>query len=126
MTQPFKVGFGKKTPEVLEIKVGGSDINAVLAHAKDLLGKEVRAKDLFSERHVHRRHWRDQRQGVRGCREAFRRQGPAELAQAQERQEGRRRNQPLGPPHDVPDTEAREDGLPPEDGVQQAYPKGRG
>jgi len=49
MTQPFKVGFGKKTPEVLEIKIGGSDMKAVFEHAKSLLGKEVRAKDLFSE-----------------------------------------------------------------------------
>lgn len=49
MTQPFKVGFGKKTPEVLEIKIGGSDVKAIFEHAKSLLGKEIRVKDLFSE-----------------------------------------------------------------------------
>jgi large subunit ribosomal protein L3 len=49
MTQPSKVGFGKKTPEILEIKVGGDDIKAVYDHAKGLLGKEIRAKDLFKD-----------------------------------------------------------------------------
>ena len=49
MTQPSKVGFGKKTPEILEIKVGGDDIKAVYEHAKGLLGKEIKAKDLFKE-----------------------------------------------------------------------------
>ena len=31
---------------MLEIKIGGSDMKAVFEHAKSLLGKEVRAKDL--------------------------------------------------------------------------------
>ncbi|MDI9644952.1 MAG: 50S ribosomal protein L3 [Candidatus Verstraetearchaeota archaeon] len=49
LTQPYKAGFGKKTPEILEIKVDGDDIKAVLDYAKSLLGKEVRAKELFQE-----------------------------------------------------------------------------
>jgi len=49
LTQPYKAGFGKKTPEILEIKVDGDDIKAVLEYAKSLLGKEIRAKDLFNE-----------------------------------------------------------------------------
>lgn len=49
LTQPYKAGFGKKTPEVLEIKLAGDDIKAVLEYSKSLLGKEIHAKDLFSE-----------------------------------------------------------------------------
>lgn len=49
LTQPSKAGFGKKTPEVIEIKVDGDDIKAVIEYARGLLGKEVRARDLFAE-----------------------------------------------------------------------------
>ncbi len=50
LTQPVKAGLGKKTPEPLEIKIGGGESNgAVLEYAKALLGKEVKAKDLFTE-----------------------------------------------------------------------------
>uniref|UniRef100_A0A7C3IX70 Large ribosomal subunit protein uL3 n=1 Tax=Candidatus Methanomethylicus mesodigestus TaxID=1867258 RepID=A0A7C3IX70_9CREN len=48
MTQPDKAGFGKKTPDILEISVGGEP-KAAYDHAKSLLGKEIKIKDLFSE-----------------------------------------------------------------------------
>ncbi len=52
LTQPHKSGLGKKTPEVLEIKVGGDEIKAVFDYVKALLGKEIRAKDFFTEGQV--------------------------------------------------------------------------
>lgn len=48
LTQPHKTGTGKKTPEVLEIGIGGEDPKAALEYANSLLGKEIRAKDLFA------------------------------------------------------------------------------
>lgn len=47
LTQPHKTGTGKKTPEVLEIAIGGEDPKAALDYANGLLGKEIKAKDLF-------------------------------------------------------------------------------
>lgn len=52
LTQPHKSGLGKKTPEVLEIKVGGDEIKAAFDYVKELLGKEIRAKDFFTEGQV--------------------------------------------------------------------------
>lgn len=49
LTQPHKTGIGKKTPDLLEIKVGGDDIKAAYEYAKGLLGKEIKAKDLYVE-----------------------------------------------------------------------------
>jgi large subunit ribosomal protein L3 len=49
LTQPHKSGLRKKTPEVLEIAIGGDNIKAIYEYAKSLLGKEVRAKEFFSE-----------------------------------------------------------------------------
>jgi large subunit ribosomal protein L3 len=48
LTQPHKTGTGKKTPEVLEIAIGGEDPKAAIDYANSLLGKEIRAKDLFA------------------------------------------------------------------------------
>ena len=47
-TQPRKSGLGKKTPEVLELGIGG-DVKAQFAYAKGILGKEVHVKDVFKE-----------------------------------------------------------------------------
>lgn len=46
-TQPHKTGF-KKTPEVLEIALGGTPAEA-LEYAKGVLGKEVAFKDVYKE-----------------------------------------------------------------------------
>lgn len=48
-TQPKKTGIGKKMPEILEIAIGGSDVNAKLNFAKGLLDKEVRVSDVFKQ-----------------------------------------------------------------------------
>lgn len=45
-TQPNVAGFGKKTPEVMEIGLAGAP-EEQLATAKELLGKEIRAKDVL-------------------------------------------------------------------------------
>jgi len=46
-TLPGKTGFGKKTPERMEIPVGGKDAAEKLEYATSLLGKEVKASDVF-------------------------------------------------------------------------------
>lgn len=49
-TQPYLItGVPSKTPEVMEYKVGGSDINAVLDYAISKLGKEIRVSEVFQE-----------------------------------------------------------------------------
>ncbi|WP_457548764.1 50S ribosomal protein L3 [Archaeoglobus sp.] len=49
-TQPYLItGVPSKTPDVMEYKVGGSDINAVLDYAISKLGKEIRVSEVFSE-----------------------------------------------------------------------------
>lgn len=49
LTQPEKAGVGKKTPEVLEIALGGTDAKQQLEYAKSVLGKEVKASEVFGE-----------------------------------------------------------------------------
>lgn len=46
-TQPGKTFIGKKHPERFELGLGGKDAKEKLALAKNLLGKELRAKDVF-------------------------------------------------------------------------------
>ncbi len=49
-TQPYLItGVPSKTPDVMEYKVGGSDINAVLDYAVSKLGKEIRVSEVFQE-----------------------------------------------------------------------------
>jgi len=50
-TQPRKTGFKKKTPEIIELPVGG-DVKAQWAYAKSMLGKEINIKDVFAESDV--------------------------------------------------------------------------
>ncbi len=47
-SKPRQSGFGKKTPELLEIPVGG-EIKEGWAYAKGKLGKEVKISDVFAE-----------------------------------------------------------------------------
>ncbi|MFA4983568.1 MAG: 50S ribosomal protein L3 [Candidatus Micrarchaeia archaeon] len=46
-TRPAATGFGKKTPERMEIAVGGKDVSEKFEYANSLLGKEVKAADVF-------------------------------------------------------------------------------
>ncbi len=47
-TNPVKAAIGKKTPDILEIALGGS-ISEQLETAKTLLGKEVNISDVFKD-----------------------------------------------------------------------------
>lgn len=47
--RPDLTGFGKKTPERMEIAVGGKDTSEKLEYAMSLLGKEVKATDVFKQ-----------------------------------------------------------------------------
>ena len=47
-TQPWLAGIRKKTPEVLEIPLGG-DVKSAWEYAKNVLGKEITIKDVFQE-----------------------------------------------------------------------------
>jgi len=46
-SRPGLAGFGKKTPERMEIAVGGKGVNEKYEFAVSLLGKEVRVSDVF-------------------------------------------------------------------------------
>lgn len=49
-TQPkLTGGLSKKKPDLLEVKVGGSDIQSQIKYAVSILGKEVRVTDVFTE-----------------------------------------------------------------------------
>ncbi len=48
-TQPKKSNMAKKRPEIVEIRVGGSSIDDRWNYSKGLLGKEVKATDVFKE-----------------------------------------------------------------------------
>ncbi len=49
-TQPRLSGIGKKTPEILEIPIGGvDDVNQIIKFADSILGKDVNINDVFSE-----------------------------------------------------------------------------
>jgi large subunit ribosomal protein L3 len=45
--QPNKTGFGKKKPEKMELGCGGKDIKEKMELAASLLGKELKAADVF-------------------------------------------------------------------------------
>ncbi len=49
MTQPGLTGIGQKKPQLFEVHVGGKTASDQLATAKELIGKEIRASDLFTE-----------------------------------------------------------------------------
>jgi len=48
-TQPRKSGLKKKNPEIFEIEVVGSNVEEKLKYSKELIGKEIRSKDVFKE-----------------------------------------------------------------------------
>jgi len=50
VTQPHLSGIGKKTPEIMEIPVGGtSNVDELFKYASSLLGKELSARDVLKE-----------------------------------------------------------------------------
>jgi len=48
-TQPREAGIGKKTPEIFELEVGGPNIEEKWNFCKEMLGKEIKASDVFKE-----------------------------------------------------------------------------
>jgi large subunit ribosomal protein L3 len=48
-TQPRLTKIGKKSPDILEVKVGGGTTKECFEYAKSLLGKEVKFQDAFKE-----------------------------------------------------------------------------
>jgi len=48
-TQPRLSGFGKKKPEIFETELGGKDNKEILDFSKQILGKEIAAKDVLKE-----------------------------------------------------------------------------
>lgn len=49
MTQPDKTGIGQKKPQLFEAALGGKNAEEQLATAKELVGKEIRASEIFKE-----------------------------------------------------------------------------
>jgi large subunit ribosomal protein L3 len=48
-TQPWKSNMSKKKPELIEIRVGGESVEERWNYSKGLIGKEVKASDVFKE-----------------------------------------------------------------------------
>jgi len=48
-TQPQLSGIGKKTPEIFEVEIGGTNINEKLPFAKQILGKEIKPNDVVKD-----------------------------------------------------------------------------
>ena len=46
-TQPDKTGFGRKHPDKMMVAVGGKDVAEKLEFARSLVGKEIKASDVF-------------------------------------------------------------------------------
>ena len=46
-TQPKKTGLPNKKPEIIELAIGGKNPQEKLEYAKSLLGKEIKATDIF-------------------------------------------------------------------------------
>ncbi|NIO18576.1 50S ribosomal protein L3, partial [bacterium] len=49
ITQPRLAAGGRKKPELLEVKVGGGSVQEQINYAKKILGKEVKASEIFQE-----------------------------------------------------------------------------
>lgn len=48
-TNPRRSGLGKKTPEIMEIALGGQTVRDKWEYAKNILGKEVNVNEVFQE-----------------------------------------------------------------------------
>ncbi len=48
-TQPRLSGIGKKTPEIFEIELSGKETQEKLNYSKEILGKQIKAKDIFKD-----------------------------------------------------------------------------
>jgi len=48
-TMPRRAGVSKKKPEVFEIKVGGGSLEEQIEYIKSILGREVKASEVFKE-----------------------------------------------------------------------------
>jgi len=48
-TQPKLTSVGRKTPSLIEIKIGGGNVKEQLEYGKKILGKELRPSDVFKE-----------------------------------------------------------------------------
>lgn len=49
ITQPRLASVPKKKPDIMEIKIGGGDVKSQFEYAKEILGKEVKVSQVFSE-----------------------------------------------------------------------------
>jgi large subunit ribosomal protein L3 len=48
-TQPRNSGLGKKRPEIFEIEVSGKEVKEKFDYCKEILGKELKAKDIIKD-----------------------------------------------------------------------------
>ncbi len=49
-TEPWRItGVPKKVPDLMEIRIGGGDLQQRYEYAQSILGKEISVKDVFSE-----------------------------------------------------------------------------
>ncbi len=74
-TQPRLSATGNKTPELLEIRIGGGSIKAQLDYAKSLLGKEIKPPQVFRDGEIIDVVGVTKGKGIQGHRETGKRQG---------------------------------------------------
>jgi len=48
-TNPSETAIAKKKPDIMELAIGGKDVNAQFEYAKSILGTEVQIEDIFPE-----------------------------------------------------------------------------
>lgn len=105
MTQPYKAGIGKKTPEVLEIPVGGVPaIDEIFKYASSLLGKEVKLSDVFKPGQLVDVIGVTKGKGTQGVIKRF---GVKELPRWHKHRKGSRRTGTIGPKPAVMFTQPR-------------------
>ncbi|MGC9136255.1 50S ribosomal protein L3 [Caldivirga sp.] len=105
MTQPYKAGVGKKTPEVLEIPVGGvPTIDEQFKYASGLLGKEVKPTDVFKPGQLVDVIGVTKGKGTQGVIKRF---GVKELPRWHKHRKGSRRTGTVGPKPAVMYTQPR-------------------
>lgn len=105
MTQPYKAGIGKKTPEVLEIPIGGvPSIDEQFKYAASLVGKEVKPQDVFKVGQLVDVIGVTKGKGTQGVIKRF---GVKELPKWHKHRKGSRRTGTIGPKPAVMFTQPR-------------------
>ena len=70
-TNPSATALAKKKPDIMELAIGGKDVNTQFEYAKSILGTEVQIEDVFSEAQVVDTHAVTKGKGFQGSVKRF-------------------------------------------------------